>query len=380
MKHHLYNKGFKFISEPIEFNKTTQKNVLQYCLGATLYMPGTKDILNKILQKQFNEITSLVMCFEDAIPEEDLEKAETNVLYHLEKIAEAFDKEELTINDIPLIFLRVRNLEQFKIFLTKLTKRQAKVLSGFVFPKFHSRNAGYYLHFLNEANYKFNTVLYGMPILEGKEIAYQETRNNELSILQNILEPYKNLILNIRVGGTDFSSLFGVRRGINYTIYDIFTVRDCLADILNYFTRVEDEYSVSAPVWEYFLADRKHNIDKFIDKDIHKSILNRTPIIDEAIDGLLREVIIDKANGFIGKTIIHPSHAKYVNAMQTVTKEEYDDAIQILNANGGVVKSHNLNKMNEINPHRSWAKKIYYRSQAYGVIENDLSFVELILG
>jgi citrate lyase beta subunit len=380
MKHHIYNKGFKFISDPIEFNKTTEKSILQYCLGATLYMPGTKDVLSKILEKKFNEITSLVMCFEDAIPEEDLEKAEINVLFHLNKIADAFDSGELSLNDIPLIFLRVRNLVQFESFLSKLTERQAKVLSGFVFPKFHSKNAGYYLHYLDSANSKFGTVLYGMPILEGKEIAFLETRNNELSILKNILEPYKHIILNIRVGGTDFSSMFGVRRGINYSIYDIFTVRDCLADILNYFTRIEDEYSVSAPVWEYFLADKEHNIDKLINKDIHKSLLNRTPIIDEAIDGLLREVIIDKANGFIGKTIIHPSHAKYVNAMQTVTKEEYEDAMQILNANGGVIKSQSANKMNEVNPHRSWAKKIYNRSQAYGVVENDLSFIELILG
>ena len=47
----------------------------------------------------------------------------------------------------------------------------------------------------------------------------------------------------------------------------------------------------------------------------------RTPIINEAIDGLLREVILDKANGFVGKTIIHPSHARYANAMQAVTKK-----------------------------------------------------------
>jgi hypothetical protein len=36
--------------------------------------------------------------------------------------------------------------------------------------------------------------------------------------------------------------------------------------------------------------------------------------------------------------------------------------------------------MNEINPHRSWAKKINYRAQAYGVVENELSFLKLISG
>ena len=35
-----------------------------------------------------------------------------------------------------------------------------------------------------------------------------------------------------------------------------------------------------------------------------------------------------------------------------------DDAIQVLDTSDGVVKSTTANKMNEINPHRSWAKKI----------------------
>lgn len=378
MRHHSFNTNFKFIQPPIEFNKNTEKSILQYCLGATLYMPGTKDVLNKIIKKNFTSLTSMVMDFEDAIDEKEIDKAENNVLYHLDRISKAIENSEITIDDVPLIFLRTRNLEQFDNFLEKLSSRQASILSGFVFPKFNSKNAGHYLKLLDHAGSRFNTILYGMPILEGKEIAYLETREKELSNLKNILDPYKDLILNIRVGGTDFSSLFGVRRGINHSIYDIFTVRDCLADILNYFTRASDNYSVSAPVWEYFLADREHNINSIINKDIHKSLVNRTPIIDEAIDGLLREVIIDKANGFIGKTIIHPSHARYVNAMQTVTKEEYDDALQILNTDGGVVKSINANKMNEINPHRNWAKKTINRAKAYGVLENEVSFLKLI--
>jgi len=54
--------------------------------------------------------------------------------------------------------------------------------------------------------------------------------------------------------------------------------------------------------------------------------------------------------------------------------------MQILNTSGGVVKSHNANKMNEINPHRSWAKKITNRAKAYSVIENEASYLKLILG
>jgi citrate lyase beta subunit len=379
MRHHQYNTNFKFVKEPVDFNKNTDKKLLQYCLGGTLYMPGTKDILEKILKKELFDITSIVMCFEDAIPEDDLPKAEENVLSHLDEIADAIERAEISVDDIPLIFIRVRNVEQFNIFSQKLTQKRTSVLSGFVFPKIDSYMAGDYYKTLEHICVKYNTILYGMPILEGKIIAYKETRYEELLILKRIFEPYKRLILNIRVGGSDFSSIWGVRRGISYSIYDIIAVRDCLSDILNFFSRTHDEYLISAPVWEYFLAHKQDNINDLLKQNLHHSLMNRVPIMNEAIDGLLREVILDKANGFVGKTIIHPSHAKFVNAMQAVTKEEYDDAFQILNTKGGVIKSANSNKMNEINPHRSWADKILYRAQAFGVVEDETSYLKLIL-
>jgi len=63
--------------------------------------------------------------------------------------------------------------------------------------------------------------------------------------------------------------------------------------------------------------------------------------------------------------------------MQAVPKEKYEDALQILDTSDGVIKSKNENKMNEINPHRSWAKKIKYRAKAYGVIKDNNDYVKL---
>jgi len=380
MKHHQHNPDFQFVVEPIVFNKHTERELLQYCLGATLYMPGTKDIVGKILNKNMPELTSMVMCFEDAIQEKDLSAAETNVIQHLDKLAESLNTGDITHDDIPLTFIRVRNPEQFKSFAAKLSPSQAEVLCGFVFPKFYSSNGHEYFRCLESLNNKLDVSLYGMPILEGRTIALKETRASELDMIKNILTAYKDIVLNIRVGATDFSSIFGVRRGINYSIYDILTVRDCLSDILNYFAREGDGCVISAPVWEYFLAYKKEDLDHLLHNDIHRSLLQRSSIINEAIDGLLREVVLDKANGFVGKTIIHPSHAKYVNAMQAVTREEYEDAQQILDRSGGVVKSAKANKMNERNPHKSWAKKIVYRAKAYGVVENETSYIKLFLG
>lgn len=113
------------------------------------------------------------------------------------------------------------------------------------------------------------------------------------------------------------------------------------------------------------------------DTGFHSSLLKRNRIFDDAVDGLLREVILDKANGFVGKTIIHPTHLRFVNALQAVIKEEYYDAVQILGAAGGVVKSAKANKMNEIKPHTSWANKIVMRAKAYGVVEDESNYLKL---
>lgn len=343
-------------------------------------MPGTKNIIDKILAKN-PPSPSMVMCFEDAIRESDVPAAEENVLNHLARLAEAHETGEIDLEDIPLIFLRVRNTNQFKQFAARVTPKHASVLTGFNFPKFYSENAVEYLEQLASTNERLGTTLYGMPILEGPSIAYLETRNQELAKLKAKMSPYREFLLNIRVGGTDFSSLFGVRRDINSSIYNILVVRDCLSDIINFFGRHEDGYIISGVVWEYFLAYKEEDIYHLVEEGAeYRALFGRNKIVNDAVDGLLREVIMDKANGFVGKTIIHPSHLRFVNGMQAVTREEYEDAMQVLDASGGVVKSAKGNKMNEISPHRSWAEKVSCRAQAYGVIEDESAYLKLIFG
>lgn len=112
-------------------------------------------------------------------------------------------------------------------------------------------------------------------------------------------------------------------------------------------------------------------------RTINRSLFKQNTLINDAVDGLLRELLLDRANGFIGKTIIHPTHISYVNGMLAVTKEVYDDAMQIMGADGGVLKSGSGNKMNEIGPHRCWAEKILMRAKAYGVIEDESHYIDL---
>ncbi len=377
MRHHKYNSDFKFVIDPIEFDKYTEKDVLQYCLGATMYMPGTKDFASMVLTNKFVGLTSIVLCFEDACKKEDVPAAEENVIKSLEYIAEKIENNEFDYNNLPLIFFRVRSRKQFRNFAQKLSKQHLKLLTGVNFPKFTSVRGIEYFEILEELNIKHNEVLYGLPIFEDRIIAYKESRIEELLKCKSILDDYRHLILGLRVGATDFSSYFGMRRGVEYTIYDVLAVRDILSDILNIFSR-DNDYVISGPVWEYFLANKDMKFKELPDSTLNRSILLRETIVDDTIDGLLREVILDKANGFIGKTCIHPSHIKVVNSMQTVLNEEYLDAIQILNATGGVIKSHNANKMNEVKPHLKWAEKTIMRAKAYGVIKHETQYIELM--
>ena len=375
MRHHNYQSSSKFIEEPIEFDKYTDKSLLRYCLGATMYMPGKTRFMQAILDKKHPGLTSMVMCFEDACKEEDVPEAEENVLELLSELNKEVTKGTIKYAEVPLLIFRVRSIEQFKAFSEKLKKEHIRFITAFNFPKFDKESGEEYYLQLQKLNEKFGEIIYGMPILESNKMAYLETRIIELMGVKKILDKYHNLVLNVRVGGTDFSSVFGVRRGINYTVYDILTVRDCLTDVLNVFTR-DNDYSVSGPVWEYFRANKQMKFEH-LPVSINESLFKRETLINDAVDGLLREMLLDRANGFIGKTIIHPTHIPYVNGMLAVTQEVYEDALQILNTSGGVVKSLKENKMNEIGPHRGWAEKIMMRAKAYGVIKDESLYTTL---
>lgn len=379
MKHHQYNPNFKFVEEPISFNKYTEKDTLCYCLGATMYMPGSKDFAGKILSNAMPGLTSMVLDFEDACKAEDLSEAEDNALSLLEEVGSAVEDGSLSDDHLPLIFCRVRSPKQFEAFANKIEAKHLRALCGINFPKFNGENGDEYYSILRDLNDRVGEIVYGMPIIEDSRVAYAETRIEQLLAIRSILDKYDDLVLHVRVGATDFSSCFGMRRGIDYTIYDIMTVRQILSDILNIFGRNND-YVVSGPVWEYFRADKSMKFQELAHHDIQESILKRKPVYNNEVDGLLREMLLDRANGFVGKTVIHPTHVKFVNAMSAVTNEEYQDAMQILAISGGVKKSPSGNKMNEIGPHRAWASRIVMRAKAYGVIKDGTEYFKLFSG
>lgn len=128
MRHHLYNPDFTFVVEPEEFDKYTNREILQYCLGATMYMPGTKDFTPKILGNAIPGLTTIVLCFEDACPKDRVEEAEQNVYRLLDTVTDAVDKGTLAKSAVPLIFVCVRSLMQFKRFGRGADQKSGKVI------------------------------------------------------------------------------------------------------------------------------------------------------------------------------------------------------------------------------------------------------------
>ena len=129
-----------------------------------MYMPGTKDFAQAVIDRKYPGLTSMVMCFEDACKEGDVPAAEINCIHVLDTLADCVNNGTLEYEDIPLIFFRVRSVEQFKHFASMLKPRHIKYLCGFNFPKFNSLTAAPYMEHLVELNAKFGEIIYGMPI------------------------------------------------------------------------------------------------------------------------------------------------------------------------------------------------------------------------
>ncbi|AOY78195.1 citrate lyase subunit beta [Clostridium formicaceticum] len=375
-----------FYSLPGEFQRDSEKDLLAYALGAVLYMPVTREgISEEIIHCKHKGLMSMVLCLEDAVGDHEIQRAEEKLWEHLKILHLAIETGGMDSTKLPLIFVRVRNIEQMERMMM-VAGETLCLITGFVFPKFSQYNGEAYFQQLKKLNHHLKIKLYGMPILEAPEIIYKESRIDALNNIKKLLDKYRDLVLNIRIGATDFSGLFGIRRSYDLRIYDIAVIRDCIGDIVNFFCRAEEGHVVSGPVWEYFSkADRilKPQLRQgpFENAYGEKGIKLRAQILDKYLDGLIHEVLLDKANGLTGKTIIHPSHILPVQALQVVSHEEYIDARSILSNNNGqlgVIKSQYANKMNEIKPHIHWAKKIMIKSKIYGVFHERKNFTNLL--
>lgn len=315
---------------------------LPYRVGGLLYTPALNDgIAEKIVRHAIKGLTSLALCLEDSISDDSLDKAEQQLIITLEKLKESEA-------ELPLLFVRVRSAEHLARIHALLGETES-ILTGYVLPKFDLTNCEAYCRLIRAYNKGRTNRLYIMPILESKTVADIGSRADTLWAIKRCLDAAHDYILNVRVGGNDFSNLYGLRRKETQNIYQIGVIRDILVNIINVFAA---DYVVSGPVWEYFGEDDTQ----------------------PWADGLRKEIELDQLNGFIGKTAVHPSQLPVIYESLKVRKCDYDDAASIAHwsVNGlAVAKSPDGKRMNEVKCHLKWAKRVLTLAGIYGVRDEE---------
>ncbi|WP_318203761.1 HpcH/HpaI aldolase/citrate lyase family protein [Streptomyces sp. SCL15-4] len=367
-----------FHQEPCAFTADSPARLLSAALGATLYSPATRPRLaDDIVKQAGNGVVSMVLCLEDSIDDADVAAGEENLVRQFADLAARPAAEP------PLLFIRVRTAEQIPDLVRRLGPA-ARLLSGFVLPKFTEERGVPFLEALTAAESAGGRRLFAMPVLESPELLYRESRMETLEGVFRAVDKYRDRVLALRLGVTDFCSSYGLRRAPDMTAYDVQIVASVIADVVNMLGRADGTgFTVTGPVWEYFRASErmfKPQLRQSPFLQVQAAEL-RDRLIAHAMDGLLREVSLDQANGLLGKTCIHPSHVLPVHALSVVSHEEFSDAQDILRperGGGGVLRSAYTNKMNEVRPHRAWAERTLLRAEAFGVAREDVGFVELL--
>lgn len=365
-----------FAVKPSDFSDDWSREVAAIALGATLYTPSVHPELQRVVRKALQYgVTTSVMCLEDSTPDHRVEEGRENILKTLEAIA--LDTE----NEYPQLFIRVRSPEYIHSILGSLSPEARNLVRGFCLPKFDNINGVDYIWALKLARNFYGRIFYGLPILESTPVIYHETRRSVLHEIHELLDENKDYILNVRIGATDLLGSYGLRRSSDMTIYDVHVVASVIGAIINTFGRFDGTgFVISGPVWEHF-GDRKRLFNNELRNSpfaASESKWLRSKLIRNDLDKLLRETELDQANGIIGKTIIHPSHAVLVNGMLTVSYDEYQDALSIVDGGTGVHASSNHIKMNEVKPHSAWANRTLQRALVYGVLDEGVNVTELL--
>lgn len=362
-----------FYKKPEAFDNTTKKNQLRYALGATLYLPATKYIAPYLLEKRYSHLTSFVMCFENLIEERNINIAEKTLLNTLRTLKMSENENRINKDELPLFFIHVRDPLQFERLYEILIKEKDIIsyISGFFLPKFNSNNADAYLSTVKKIRL-ISEYIYALPIIESKEIISLASRISELITLEKTIFEYRDMILGIRIGGSYINSVLGVNSLEAMSIYDVGITASIIYDIINSFINLSyEDIAIYSSSW-----DKKITSFQTVSKssnafDQNKVIYNHAFTHDPSLDGFIREILLDKLNGCVGKTVVYPNQISIVNALYSVERKDYELALSINSSN-----EPSLNYGEQIN-NKIWSNKILSLSKIYGVLNENYSAVDL---
>lgn len=311
-------------------------------LGGTLYIPADRrNLSHDVMRAAAAGLTSVIIDLEDSVA-----TGQHRVAY--ERLSQTLD--DLSIAGpacVPALFIRLGSPDQ----LDEVVQRAVSIpaFSGLVLPKFTPRDVDQLARLA-----AVDRPLYAMPVVETPAMVDPTTRHAELDRVCASLEPWKELILAVRVGAVDIASALGLRRRAGLSVWDVPVLASVLADVAAAFT--VRGFMVTGPAWDGLGRSSR-------DLSIAKRLLGGDH------DGLMREVELDRDNAMFGKTSVHPDQAKIVNAMSVVTAEEWAEASQVLaDPHAGVAGSPSGRRMIEPRPMQHWARKVALRAEAFGVL------------
>ncbi|WP_295475359.1 HpcH/HpaI aldolase/citrate lyase family protein [uncultured Pseudomonas sp.] len=300
-----------------------------YALGATLYMPATRDdILDVVFGKKLTELRSLVVCLEDAVAPLDVDAALGNLREVLLRIESVGGRPESG----PLLFVRPRDAQMAAQLNDWPLIRH---VDGFVLPKLALSNLRHWEAAVG------NPALALMPTLETAEVFNPMAMTELGQALKGSLEPR---IVALRIGGNDLMGCLGLRRNPALTLYatPMGYVIPMLAGVMGALG-----FALTAPVFEQLA----------------------TP------DILEQELALDISHGLVGKTAIHPSQVTIIQNALRVSLDDVNSARQILNSSAAAVFKYN-DAMCEPATHHKWATHIMERARWHGVLPAPASIVD----
>ena len=287
-------------------------------LGATLYLPATRDDLaTALLGGRHADLRSAVICLEDAIHPSDVPLALTRLQSLLAGLAV-----HAAPAPRPALFVRPRDAAMLAHIL-----RFAGIehVDGFVIPKATADSLPAYLAVLAFDHHLL------MPTLETREVfdpAEMRRLRDQLTVIQD-------RVLAVRIGGNDLLQTLGARRSTERTVYEG-PLGPVIANLVA--TYAPWGFALSAPVFEHY-----GNL------------------------ALLREEVErDIEHGLLTKTAIHPSQIGIIHTAYAVDDVAHAEAQRIVSGEGrGVFASRQA--MCEPATHRLWAQATLHRAAVFGV-------------
>lgn len=291
------------------------RRIEPWALGATLYVPAThKDLPSVFASYKLTEARSIVVCFEDAIHEDEIECGLENLQHALEGAT----------TSTQLRFIRPRSLEVLDQILR--VPNVSRFVDGFVLPKIGAGSMVEYLKRVEGTDYML------MPTMETADMLHSEHLKN----LRDVIVPVRHKILTLRIGGNDLLNQLGMRRPKHGTIYQT-PLLPVICKMVHVFK--PHDFHLSAPVFEYI--DRMDNLEAEVEQDL--------------------------MHGLTCKTAIHPQQIAYIESQYRVPVIDVETATRLLDkASPAVFKMNGA--MCEQTTHSRWAEQVLARVSVYGTV------------